>query len=125
MESKEVVYEGYFAQPGHGGRKRLIRMLVDYVAGKIFVTRSESEAYHPTRVLASRFVEPDNDDWRAGHGVAFDDARKHLEDLIVMMGTLGYVESPGSPGWLKPLPHVFENYLSAERLRHPIQQVIH
>lgn len=120
MDDKEMVYEGYFAQPGHGGKQRLIRMLVDFIGGKIFVVRSESEVHHPTRVLAARFTEPDGDDWRAGHGVAFDQARKHLEDLIVMMGTLGYVESPGSPGWLRPLPLVFESYLAAERNRHPL-----
>lgn len=120
MESKEMVYEGYFAQPGHGGKQRLIRMLVDFVSGKVFVIRSESEKHHATKTLVSRFIEPDNEDWRAGHGVAFDEARKHLEDLIVMIGTLGYVELPGSPGWLRPLPNVFAHYLSVERNRHPL-----
>ena len=70
MENKELVYEGHFVQPGHGGKQRLLRMVVDYEEGKVFVIRSESELHHPIRTLVSRFSEPDDDDWRAGHGVA-------------------------------------------------------
>ncbi|GEM_PF-3282581 len=120
MDDKDIVYEGYFSQPGHGGKQKLVRMIVDFAEGKIFVIRAESEAYHPTRTLVTRFVEPDDEDWRAGHGMAFDAARQHLEDLVVMMGTLGYVELPGSPGWLQPLNNVFQCYLQAERSRHPL-----
>lgn len=120
MDSKDIVYEGYFVQPGHGGRQKLVRMIVDYAAGKVFVVRAESEAYHSTRTLVSRFNEPDDDDWRAGHGMAFAAAREHLEDLVIMMGSLGYVELSGSPGWIKPLPCVFNAYLNAERSRHPL-----
>lgn len=120
MEEKDVVYEGYFSQPGHGGKQGLLRMLVDYEVGKIFVIRAESEPYRPVRTLVSRFTEPDDGDWRAGHGVAFAQAREHLEDSIVMLGRLGFVELPGSPGWLKPLPCIFQSYLNYERARHPL-----
>lgn len=119
-QSQEVVYEGWYKQPGHGGKKRIIRMMVSYNDGGVFVLRTESENRHPTRVLLSRFVEPDDDDWRAGHGVAFEQGRRHLEDVLVMMGSLGYVEEPGSPGWLIHPKNVFRNYLFNERERHPL-----
>lgn len=118
--SKEVVYEGRFAQPGHGGKQRVIRMLVNFNNGQLYVLRFDSENRKPTQVLAAGFAEPDDSDWRAGHGMAFEQAKKHLEDVIVMMGSLGYVELQDSPGWLVPMSSVFQHYLVAERSRHPL-----
>ncbi len=118
--SMQVVYEGHYALSDSNDRPNLLRVVVDYHDGAVFVVRSESRVPEPALTNVSRFYEPQDDDWRAGHGVAFDEACQHLQEVIDSMNRGGYRELPSSPGWTVPAPCAFANYLIAERARHPL-----
>lgn len=123
MEEKQtmqVVYEGHFALPGENAYANLLRVVVDYGDGAVFVVRSESRKPDPAQTDVNRFYEPQDDDWRAGHGVAFDEACQCLVETVNNLGAAGYAELESSPGWVAPPPCVFETYLMAERSRHPL-----
>ena len=119
-DGMQVVYEGHYALREVNAKPNLLRVVVDYHDGAIFVVRSESRQPEPAMTDVSRFYEPQDDDWRAGHGVAFDEACQHLLGVIDGMDQGGYEELPTSPGWMVPPPCVFQNYLMAERSRHPL-----
>ena len=119
-ETMQVVYEGHYALPGDNAKPNLLRIVVDYGDGAVFVVRSESRQPQPALTDVQRFYEPQDDDWRAGHGVAFDQACQLLQQTQSELVTTGYQELVSSPGWAAPPPCVFENYLIAERSRHPL-----
>lgn len=120
MEQTQIVYEAHFARQGDNAKPNLLRMHVDYADGAIFLVRSESCYPEPAKTEVTRFDEPQDNDWRAGHGVAFDTACQKLLLVISKLEVLGYRELPTSPGWTMPAPHAFQNYLMAERARHPL-----
>lgn len=119
-DTMQVVYEGHYALPGDNAKPNLLRVVVDYDDGAVFVVRSESRQPEPAHTDVSRFYEPNDDDWRAGHGVAFDQACQQLVHIVSKLEVIGYRELPTSPGWAAPPPCVLENYLLAERSRHPL-----
>lgn len=120
MTQMQVVYEGHYVLPGDEPQPNLLRLVVDYSEGAVFVVCSASRHPDPAETQVYRFYEPTDDDWRAGHGMAFDEARQHLEELIGALNRAGYAEMSSSPGWLEPAPAVFHHYLMAERVRHPL-----
>ncbi|MDX1497684.1 MAG: hypothetical protein R3352_09025 [Salinisphaeraceae bacterium] len=120
MNDFDIVYEAHFAMPGQHIQPSMLRLQVDYSDGSVYLVRKESHYPEAARTRVYRFDEPQDDDWRAGHGVALDSACRMLMEVSSKMGILGYRELPTSPGWSKPAPCVFENYVNAERSRHPL-----
>lgn len=120
MHNLQIVYEGHFALQGDNARPNLLRLQVDYGDGVVFLVRSESRFPEPAHTEVFRFDEPQSDDWRAGHGMALDAACQKLLEVVSKLEVLGYRELPTSPGWTSPAPCVFQNYVMAERSRHPL-----
>lgn len=120
FEDLHIVYEAHFALPGDNAKPNLLRMQVDYGDGSVFLVRSESHYPEPSQTEVFRFDEPDGEDWQAGHGVALDSACRKLLEVVSKLKMLGFMELPTSPGWCQPATNVFENYVMAERSRHPL-----